>query len=308
MKILITGGAGYIGSELVDHLIDEHEIYVYDSMLFEPTSLLRYASHRNFNFLKEDVRDKRELSKYLHNCDLIIPLAAIVGFPLCEKDPKKAMEVNYEINKWIANNKSKNQMVIYPCTNSGYGTTTGEQYCTEASPLNPITTYGISKVKGEEAFRNVENHVTFRLATVFGPSSRMRTDLLVNNFVLKAIKDKVIVLYQHSFMRNYIHIQDVCKAFVHAINNWENCKNQTYNVGNDDLNANKLHLVQKIKEYLPLEIIKAEFTEDPDLRNYIVSSEKFYKTGFACDYDLDTGIKQLIKAYSLIDAPWYANY
>jgi nucleoside-diphosphate-sugar epimerase len=308
MNILVTGGAGYIGSELVGHLLKYYNVHVVDTLMYESTSLLRYTNNPKFHFYKEDVRNKTFMSKILKNMDAIIPLAAIVGFPLCEKNKLESEQVNYEINQWIADNKSPQQRIIYPCTNSGYGTTDGTDYCTEESPLNPITHYGVTKVKAEDAYKNVENHVTFRLATVFGPSSRMRTDLLVNNFVLRALKDNLIVLYQHSFMRNYLHIQDVCKAFMFVLSNWERCKNETYNVGNDKINMNKLQLAQKIKEYTPLEIIKAEFTEDPDLRNYIVSSKKFYDKGFCASYNLDDGIKQLITAYDIIDEPWYANY
>ena len=199
-------------------------------------------------------------------------------------------------------------MVIYPCTNSGYGTSDDGTVRTEKSPLNPISLYGRTKVDAENAYRQTENCVTFRLATVFGPSSRMRTDLLVNNFVLRAIKDRVLVLYECEFMRNYIHVLDVCGAFMHALRNWDLCKNETYNVGNDSLNMNKLQLAQRIKEWIPVEIIKAEFTKDPDVRDYIVSSEKFYDIGFRCELGLDEGIQQLIKTYSLINSPWYGNY
>jgi len=197
---------------------------------------------------------------------------------------------------------------VYPCTNSGYGTSEDGTVRTEESPLNPVSLYGRTKVDAEEAYRNTENCVTFRLATVYGPASRMRTDLLVNNFVLRTLRDRVLVLYECEFMRNYVHIQDVCKAFKFVIENWDLCVNDTYNVGNDALNMNKLQLAQVIQKHLPLEIIRAEFTSDPDTRDYIVSSEKIYKKGFVCDYDLDKGIKQLISAYSIIESPWYANY
>ena len=199
-------------------------------------------------------------------------------------------------------------MVIYPCTNSGYGVSVDGSVCTEESPLNPVSLYGKTKVAAEADYRNVDNHVTFRLATVFGPGSRMRTDLLVNNFVLKAIKDRILVLYECEFMRNYVHLADVCRAFKFVIDNWDSCKNETYNVGNDSINMNKLQLAQTIQKQIPIEIIKAEFNSDPDVRDYIVSSEKFYSKGFDCRYNLDDGIKQLIKAYAIIDSPWYANY
>jgi nucleoside-diphosphate-sugar epimerase len=244
----------------------------------------------------------------MEDCDVIIPLAALVGFPLCDRDPRAAMEINYEVNQWIADNKRPEQRVVYPCTNSGYGTSDDGTVRTEESPLNPVSLYGRTKVDAEEAYRNTENCVTFRLATVYGPSSRMRTDLLVNNFVLRTLRDRVLVLYECEFMRNYVHIQDVCKAFKFVIENWDQCVNDTYNVGNDALNMNKLQLAQVIQKHLPLEIIKAEFTSDPDTRDYIVSSEKIYKKGFVCDCDLDKGIKQLIGAYSIIESPWYANY
>tara|TARA_R110001592_G_scaffold14222_4_gene64129 strand:- start:1195 stop:1923 length:729 start_codon:yes stop_codon:yes gene_type:complete len=242
----------------------------------------------------------------MKEADIIIPLAALVGFPLCERDPRGAREINYEVNQWIADNKSRDQLVIYPCTNSGYGTNEG--VCTEKSPLNPVSLYGITKVQAEKAYKEVENHVTFRFATVFGPGSRMRTDLLVNNFVLRALRDRALVLYECEFMRNYLHIQDACRSFKFVVDNWDSCKNETYNVGNDSINMNKLQLAQKIKHHIPLEIIKAEINTDPDVRDYEVSSEKIYKKGFNCEYSLDDGIKQLIKAYGIIESPWFANY
>jgi nucleoside-diphosphate-sugar epimerase len=279
-----------------------------DNLMYDATSLLRYTIHPNFNFIKADVVNIEELKEQVSTADVIIPLAALVGFPLCERDKRGAIEINHGVNAWIAKNKSNDQMVIYPCTNSGYGVSVDGSVCTEESPLNPVSLYGQTKVAAEKEYKNVENHVTFRLATVFGPGSRMRTDLLVNNFVLKALRDRVLVLYECEFMRNYVHLQDVCRAFKYVIDNWESCKNQTYNVGNDAINMNKLQLAEKIGQHLPLEIIKAEFTSDPDTRDYIVSSQKFYDKGFECKYDLDDGIRQLIKAYSIIESPWYANY
>jgi nucleoside-diphosphate-sugar epimerase len=307
MNILITGGAGYIGSELTDYMLKAgHSVVIIDNLMYDPTSLLRYTHDNNFRFIKGDVRNQKLLSEELKKADIIIPLAALVGFPLCDKDPRAAEEINYEHVAFLANNKTDDQKIIYPCTNSGYGTSNG--VCTEESPLNPVSLYGRTKVAAEDAVKAVDNFVTFRLATVFGPASRMRTDLLVNNFVLKALRERMLILYECEFMRNYVHIHDVCRAFMFVLDNWEKCKNETYNVGNDDVNMNKLQLAEKISEHIPLEIIKAEFNSDPDVRDYIVSSEKIFNKGFKCWYNLDDGIQQLITAYSIIESPWYANY
>lgn len=308
MKILITGAAGYIGSELVDHLINDHIIYAVDNLMYDKTSLLRYVGHKNFNFEKLDVRDTSALGNYLKKCDVVIPLAALVGFPLCDRKPIEANEINFKVNEWIALNKSNSQSVIYPCTNSGYGTSENGTIITEEFPLNPISLYGRTKVAAEQVYRTTPNCCTFRLATVYGPSTRPRTDLLVNNFVLRALKDKLLVLYECEFIRNYVHIWDICRAFKHAIDNWESFEEKTFNVGNDKLNMNKFQLAKQIQKHIPLEIIKAEFTSDPDKRNYIVSSKKIYNTGFECYYDLEDGIKQLLSLYSMIDSPWYGNY
>jgi len=309
MKVLITGGAGYIGSELTRFLLDKgHQVKIVDNLEYGPEPLLRYAGHDGFDFELLDVRRLDLLEKCLHEVDVIIPLACLVGFPLCRDRPKEAVEVNFDVNKWIAKNKRPEQILIYPCTNSGYGISKDGSICTEESPLNPVSLYGKTKVDAEKVYQNTEGCCTLRLATVFGPSSRARTDLLVNNFVLKAIKDRILVLYECEFMRNYVHIWDICRVFLFIIDNWEKCKNETFNIGNDSINMNKLQLAQKIQEYVPVEIIKAEFTQDPDKRDYIVSSQKIYDLGFECKYNLDDGVKQMIKVYKLINRPWYANY
>jgi len=309
MNVLVTGGAGYIGSELIGYLLnDGYKVVAIDNLMYDPTSLLRYTNNPDFTFIKGDVRNVALMTKLMKDADIIIPLAALVGFPVCEEDPRGAQEINHDVNTWIATTKRTDQKVIYPCTNSGYGVSVDGSVCTEESPLNPISLYGRTKVAAESEYKNVENHVTFRLATVFGPASRMRTDLLVNSFVLKTLRERILVLYECEFMRNYVHLHDVCRGFKFILDNWEDCKNETYNLGNDALNMNKLQLAEKIQEHLPLEIIKAEFTSDPDTRDYIVSSEKIYNKGYECQYDLDIGIKQLINAYSIIESPWYANY
>jgi nucleoside-diphosphate-sugar epimerase len=307
MNVLFTGGAGYLGSELTGYLLREgHKVTVLDSLLYDSTSLLRYVNNPNFDFVKGDVRDHKQLANLMAKADIILPFAALVGFPLCDQRPVEADDVNYFANQVIADAKSRDQIVIYPCTNSGYGTSEG--VCTEASPLNPVSLYGRTKVAAEDAYRATDGCTTLRLATVFGPSSRMRTDLLVNNFVLKALRDRVLVLYECEFMRNYVHVHDVCKAVMFIINNWDQCKNETYNVGNDKLNMNKLQLAETIQKQLPLEIIRAEFNSDPDVRDYEVSSQKIVDAGMVFDYDLDIGVQQLTKAFSLIEAPWFANY
>jgi len=309
-NVLLTGGAGFIGSELIGHLLEKHTVTVLDNLMYNKTSLLRYVDNHNFKFVKGDVRDSELLGSLLKKNDIIISLAALVGAPLCDKDPKAAYDIHVRANTFLATQKSKDQILIYPNTNSGYGTTDGTSVITEKDPLNPISVYGTTKCKAEELVQQVENHMTMRLATVFGPSSRPRTDLLVNNLVLRAMRDKVLIVYEGHFMRNYIHVQDICRAVTFALGNWDSCKNETYNVGNDHINMSKMQLCQKIAEQLPLEIIEAQITQDPDKRNYIVSSQKFYDKGFECIYDLSDGIEQLIKMYNMLwdDFTIYANY
>ena len=309
-KILITGGAGYIGSALTDKLLSlGYDVTVIDTQMYNKTSLLPCIKYGNkFNFVRGDVRNEAILKNMVSKNDILIPLAAMVGAPLCDKKPTDAELINFQHIKNMCDWKSKDQWILYPNSNSGYGATDGLSECTEDSPMNPISIYGTTKLRAEQECQSVENHVTLRLATVFGASPRPRFDLLVNNLVLRAVKEKIIVLYENQSMRNYIHVQDIVGAFVHNIENWNICRNNTYNVGNDDINCNKLQLVEKIKEHTPVEIIKSEYTKDPDGRNYIVSSQKLYNTGYSCLHNLDYGIKELIKVVSLIDEPINANY
>lgn len=309
-KVLITGGAGYIGSVLSHTLLQKgYSVTVLDRQIYNKTSLLACIEYgSSFSFLRGDVKNEQLLKKLVSEHDIIIPLAALVGAPLCEKNPIEAELVNYKHVSDVCKFKSNSQLVIYPNSNSGYGATDGVSACTEDSPMNPISIYGTTKLRAELECKNVQNHVTLRLATVFGASPRPRFDLLVNNLVLRAIKEKMIVLYENQAMRNYIHVKDIVGVFLHIIENWDKCKNNTYNAGNDEVNCNKLQLVQKIQEYIPLEIIQAEYTKDPDGRNYIVSSQKLYNTGFKCKYNLDFGIKELIKVVEMIDEPINANY
>ena len=309
-KVFISGGAGYIGSVLAEKLLEnDFHVTVLDKQMYNKTSLLPCIKYGNkFNFIRGDVKDENLLKNLVSQNDIIIPLAALVGAPLCDRNPIEAEMVNFKHVANVCKFKSNSQIVIYPNSNSGYGATDGISACTEDSPMNPISIYGTTKLRAELECKSVENHVTLRLATVFGASPRPRFDLLVNNLVMRAIKEKMIVLYENQAMRNYIHVKDIVDVFLHAINNWEVYKNKTFNAGNDEINCNKLQLVQKIQQNVPLEIIQAEYTKDPDGRNYIVSSQKLYNTGFKCKYDLDFGIKELIKVVNMIDEPINANY
>jgi nucleoside-diphosphate-sugar epimerase len=307
-NLLITGGAGYIGSSLVQHFVTDHKVTVVDSLMYDKTSLLGYVSHPNFTFIKGDVRDQNLMKDLTAKSDIIIPLAALVGFPLCDKNPRDACEINRDVNVDLAKTKSNDQIIIYPCTNSGYGSSDSSKPCTEDSPMNPITLYGKTKVEAEDAFRETENCSTLRLATVFGPSPRMRTDLLVNNFVLKALRERSLVLYEDSYKRNYIHVKDVCNAFRFIVDNWDECKNQTFNVGNDSLNCTKRELAEQVSQVIPSKIYISNNVKDPDQRDYVVSSQKIYDRGFKCDFTLKDGIEQIKSAYQMIDSPWYANY
>lgn len=300
-NILITGGAGYLGSVLVDKLLSNgYNVTVLDNLMYNQTSLIHYSYNKNFNFIYGDVRDKKLLEKIVPTFDAVIPLAAIVGFPACDRDKELATAVNYEHIKTICNLVGgTNIRVVYPNTNSGYGI--GENgECTEESPLNPISHYGVTKVNAEREVLAIGG-ISIRLATVFGSSPRMRMDLLVNEFVYKALTDKYITIFEKNFRRNYIHIRDVAKTFLYMLENYEKFSGEVFNVGLTSANLTKQQLVEKIKEYVPdFAITYSDFYEDPDKRDYLVSNAKIESTGWYPDWSLDDGIEELIKTYTIL--------
>ena len=308
-KILITGGAGYIGSVFTPALLNDHyAVTVLDNFMYNQNTLLDACHHSNLKIVHSDVRDEERLKEEIKKNDIIIPLAAIVGAPACDKDRALSTAVNQVQIENIASWTSKNQMVLYPVTNSGYGIGEKDIYCNEETPLNPISHYGKTKVLGEESLLESGNAVTFRLATVFGASPRMRMDLLVNDFVYRAFKDRFIVLFESNFKRNYIHIQDIVSVFIHAIDNYDNMKGKPYNIGLSEANLSKMELCEKIKSHIPdFHIFESDIGKDPDKRYYIVSNERIEKTGWKPKYSIDDGITELIKVYSFLNTSHYNN-
>lgn len=309
LNILVTGGAGYLGSILVPELLKAgHKVSVLDAFIFGQNSLVECCANENFEVIKGDARDEGILKAILPKFDVIIPLAALVGAPLCNRDAIGTVTINRDAIHSITKIASKEQRIIYPTTNSGYGVGEEGVFCTEKTPLRPISTYGKTKVEAEEIVLARGNAITFRLATVFGMAPRMRLDLLVNDFTYRAVNDKFIVIFEGHFKRNYIHIRDVARAFMHAINNFDAMKNEPYNVGLSDANLSKLELCAKIKEHVSdFTIMEAPIGKDPDQRNYIISNEKIEATGFKPIHSLDMGIKELIKGYKIITNSKYSN-
>jgi len=308
-SILVTGGAGYIGSVLVPALLTEgYEVTVLDNFMYGQTSLLDCCIRDRFSVIRGDCRDEIILRKAMINADIVLPLAAIVGAPACENDRDATTSTNLEAIKLVLSLRSKSQRIVFPCTNSGYGIGEKDKFCTEETPLRPISLYGKTKVEAEKIILDAGNAISLRLATVFGVSPRMRVDLLVNDFVYRAVTDYYIVVFQGQFKRNYVHIRDVARAFIHAIKNFDRMKNEPYNVGLSEANLSKLELCAKIKEQIPNFVyLEAPVGEDPDKRDYIVSNEKIEKIGFKPTYSLETGIKELIKAYTIIRNQRYTN-
>ncbi len=309
MKILITGGAGYIGSVMVPMLLEAgHEVTVIDNFMYQQTSLLDSCYHKNFTFYRGDARDKRLVSECVKKADAIFPLACFTGAPLCDKFPEEAKAVSLDAVKMILELRSPSQRMIYPTTNSGYGIGEKDKYCDETTPLRPVSLYGRLKVEAEQAILQSKNSVTLRLATAFGASPRMRLDLLVNDFVYRAVHDGFVVLFEAHFKRNYIHVRDIVRAFIHALENFERMKNEPYNVGLSDCNISKKELCEEIKKQVPkFYFIESEIGEDPDKRDYIVSNAKIEKTGYQPKFTLEFGITELIKAYQMIKRNQYAN-
>lgn len=308
-KALVTGGAGYLGSVVVGHLLLRgYRVSVVDNLVYGQTGLLHFCSHAQFEFVRGDARDERLMRELLKTQDVILPLAAIVGAKACDRDPLMAKSVNFDAIALLNRLRGRDQKVISPCTNSGYGAKSGEVYCTEESPLEPVSLYGATKVNAERELLNSPNTISLRLATVFGPSPRMRLDLLVNDFVYRAVTDGFLVIYEKDFKRNYVHIEDVAECFCFCLEHFDEMKGEAYNVGLNDANLSKAELAAKIKEHVPsLYIHYAEVGSDPDKRNYIVSNAKIRRKGFAARRSLDVGIRQLLMAYRMLPGGAFRN-
>jgi len=304
-NILITGGAGYIGSVLVPELLqDGHNVTVLDNFIFGQSSLNHVCYHPNFRVYRGDVRIEADMLPLMKDADIIIPLAAYVGAPFCDRDPIGATTTNKDAIFMMMKYLDKDQVVIMPTTNSAYGT---GNFCTEESPLNPISRYAIDKVEVEKVLMNHSNATSLRLATVFGMSPRMRIDLLVNDMTYRAVYDGFVVLFESHFKRNYIHVRDVVYAFKMAINQ-KTMRGQIYNVGLSSANVSKRELCDIIKTYVPrFEIVEAEIGKDKDQRNYVVSNDKIELEGFIPHYNLNNGIQELLKGFTMIKNTKYGN-
>jgi len=308
-KILVTGGAGYIGSILVPHLLQRgYQVIVIDNFMYQQTPLLDCCHDRNLTIIRGDARDRELISGQLKKVDVILPLACLTGAPLCSKDPIGAKTTNFDAVEMILDLRSKNQILIFPTTNSGYGVGEKGIYCTEESPLKPISLYGKLKVEIEKLILDSRNSITLRLATVFGVSPRMRLDLLVNDFVYRAVNDRFLVLFEARFKRNYLHVRDVARAFLHCLENFNQMNEEPYNAGLSDANLSKWELCEEIKKQLPdFYFIEAPVGEDPDKRNYIVSNSKIEARGFKPLFSLHEGIAELIKGYQIIKYKQFSN-
>jgi len=302
-KILIPGGAGYIGSMLATELVHlGHQVTVIDILKYNKSSLNHLLFYKNFKLVKKNILKIKNLKKLIKNYEYIIPLAGLVGAPLCEKNKKEAIELNYKFICKLINNLNPKHKIIYPTTNSGYGIGKKNKFCDENSELNPVSLYGRTKVDAEKEILKVKNSVSFRLATVFGFSYRLRSDLMVNNFVYTALRVGRMTMFEPNFRRNFIHIRDVVEAFIFTINNFNKMKGNSYNLGLSSANITKIQLAKKIKKQVKKFKIKVNnFKKDPDQRDYFVSNKKIEKKGFKAQITLEQGIKELVEIFSISD-------
>jgi nucleoside-diphosphate-sugar epimerase len=309
LHVLVTGGAGYLGSVLCEQLLASgYRVTTVDDMMYQQRSLLHLCANPHFDFVPGDARDKELMRRLVREADVLVPLAAVVGAPACDRDPLLARSVNLEAVRLLNGLRSTQQMVVYPTTNSGYGTQSGDRFCTEDTPLEPISLYGQTKSQAEAELLQTPNVITLRLATVFGMSPRMRLDLLVNHFVYAAITDGYIVIFEKDFKRNYIHIRDVAACFVHCIENFKRMAGRPYNAGLDAANLSKEELASKIKEYVPNFYVHfAQVGSDPDKRNYVVSNQRLREAGFEAGRSLDDGIRELLKGYRMMGRARFKN-
>ncbi|MDO8568327.1 MAG: NAD(P)-dependent oxidoreductase [Dehalococcoidales bacterium] len=309
MKILVTGGAGYIGSMLVPALLQRgDEVTVVDSFMYNQSSLLDCCQYEKLKIIRGDARDKDLMSKLLKQVDAIFPLAALVGMPICAKDPVAARSTNLDAVKMLLELRSRDQIIVFPNTNSGYGIGEKGMQCTEETPLRPISLYGRLKVEAEKSILDSGNAIALRLATVFGVSPRMRLDLLVNDFTYRAVTDRFVILFEAHFKRNYIHVRDVARAFIHSVDNFSRMKDKAYNLGLDEANLSKWELCEEIKKQVPdFYFVEAKIGEDPDKRDYIVSNARIKAAGFTPAVSLQAGIAELIKGYQVIRRNQFGN-
>lgn len=308
-RVLVTGGAGYLGSVLCEHLLDAgYRVTVVDNLQYRQRSLFHLCAHPAFDIVVGDVRDEALMRRLVGGHDILIPLAALVGAPACDRDPWAARAVNLDAVRTLNRLRSSDQLVVFPTTNSGYGTKSGDTYCTEDTPLEPISLYGRTKADAEAELLGTPNAITLRLATVFGMSPRMRLDLLVNHFVYAAVTERYIVIFEKDFKRNYVHIRDVADCFVHSIRNAGAMVERCFNLGLDSANLSKEQLALKVKEHVPeFHIEFAQFGSDPDKRNYIVSNQRLREAGFEARRSLDEGIDELLRGYRMMRSTPFAN-
>jgi nucleoside-diphosphate-sugar epimerase len=310
-RVLVTGGLGYLGSILCEHLLDAgFQVKALDNLMYGAgqQGLFHLCAHPAFDFVKGDVRDEGVMKAVVKDADVIIHLAAVVGASACDRDPHLATTVNLDSVRLLNRLRSPSQLILYPNTNSGYGVTDGAAYCTEDTALLPISLYGRTKVEAEKHLLDSPNVITFRLATVFGMSPRMRLDLLVNHFVYTALNEGYIVIFEKDFKRNYIHVRDVADCMIHSIGNATHMVGKPYNLGLDSANLSKEELALKVKQYVPHFYVHfAAIGQDPDKRNYVVSSQRLRDAGFEARRSLDMGIQELLKGYRMMGRGLFKN-